>query len=116
MTTQAAIAEQTLPDIFYEDPEPIEDGMLQEPIISLMIVMLRNWFKGKNVFVSAGGFIFWNRFNGNDRIAPDGYIALETDPNFVYRFPNYLIWEVGKPPDFVMEAASPSTADNDLGG
>ena len=115
MTTQAAIAEQTLPDIFYEDPEPIEDGMQQEPTITLLISMLRNWFEGRNVFVSAGGFIFWNRSNGNDRISPDSYIALDTDPDFVYRFPNYWIWEVGKPPDFVMEVASPSTASNDLG-
>ena len=115
MTTQATIAEKTLPDIFYEDPEPIEDGMHQEPTITLLISMLRYWFKEKNVFVSAGGFIFWNRLNGNDRVAPDSYIALDVDPKFVYQFPNYLIWEVGKPPDLVLEVASPSTADNDLG-
>ncbi|MYE54175.1 MAG: hypothetical protein F4X34_03135, partial [Chloroflexi bacterium] len=28
---------------------------------------------------------------------------------------NYLVWEIGKVPDFVMEVASESTADNDLG-
>ena len=48
-------------------------------------------------------------------IAPDCYIALGADPDFVYQFPNYFIWEVGKPPDFVLEVASPSTAQNDLG-
>ena len=115
MTTQAVTTEQTLPAIFYEDPEPIEDGMQQEPTIHLLISMLRYWFRGRNVFIAAGGFIFWNRSNGNDRIGPDGFIALDTDPDFVYRFPNYWIWEVGKPPDLVMEVASPSTASNDLG-
>ena len=115
MTMQIATDRQNLPAIFYEDPEPIEDGMLQEPTITLLISMLRHWFRGKNVFVSAGGFIFWNRQNGNDRVGPDGYIALDTDPDFVYQFPNYLVWEIGKPPDFVMEVASPSTAANDMG-
>ena len=115
MTTRAAIVERTLPDIFYEDPERIEDDMQQAPTILHLLSMLTVWFKDKNVFVAAGGFIFWNRLNGNDRVSPDGFITLDTDPEFVYGFPNYLVWEVGKAPDFVMEVASKSTASNDLG-
>ena len=116
MTIPNATIERVLPDIFYEDPEPVEDGMHQEPTINLLVFMLRWWFSQRpDVFVSAGGFIFWNPANGNERIAPDCYIALDTDPDFVYQFPNYFIWEVGKPPDFVIEVASPSTASNDLG-
>ena len=115
MTTRAAIVERTLPDIFYEDPERIEDDMQQAPTILHLLSMLTVWFKDKNVFVAAGGFIFWNRLNGNDRVSPDGFITLDTDPEFVYGFPNYLVWEVGKPPDFVVEVASKSTASNDLG-
>ena len=116
MTIPNATIERVLPDIFYEDPEPVEDGMQQELTITLLAFMLRYWFSQRpNVFVSAGGFVFWNPANGNERIAPDCYIALETDSDFVYQFPNYFIWEVGKPPDFVLEVASPSTASNDLG-
>ena len=116
MTTMKAPTQRALPDIFYEDPEPIEDGMQQELTITLLAFMLRWWSSQRqNVFVSAGGFIFWNPANGNERIAPDCYIALDTDPAFVYQFPNYFLWEVGKPPDFVLEVASPSTARNDLG-
>ena len=115
MTTRTVVADRTLPDIFYEDPEPIEDGMLQEDTIVRLMFGLKAWFRGKNVFVASDGFIFWNRLNGNDRVGPDGFIALDTDPDFVYQFPNYLVWEVGKPPDFVMEVASKSTASNDLG-
>ncbi len=116
MTTMKAPTQRALPDIFYEDPEPVEDGMQQELTITLLAFMLRWWSSQRqNVFVSAGGFIFWNPANGNERIAPDCYIALDTDPAFVYQFPNYFLWEVGKPPDFVLEVASPSTARNDLG-
>ncbi len=116
MTTPKATIERVLPDTFYEDPEPVEDGMQQEQTITLLAFILRWWFRDSpDVFVSAGGFVFWNTANGNERVAPDCYIALETDPAFVYQFPNYFIWEVGKPPDFVLEVASPSTARNDLG-
>ncbi len=116
MTTTKAAVRQALPDIFYEDPEPVEDGMRQELTITLLAFILRWWFRDRSdVFVSAGGFVFYNPANGNDRVAPDCYIALGTDPAFVYQFPNYFVWEVGKPPDFVLEVASPSTASNDLG-
>ncbi len=115
MTTQVAADVQTLPDAFYEEPEPIEDGMQQEPIITLPLFILRRWFRGKNVFVGAGGFIFWNRFDAKEKLSPDGIVALDTDPDFIYEFPNYFLWEVNKPPDVVMEVASPSTASNDLG-
>ena len=115
MIMQIAADTETLPAIFYEDPEPIEDGMNQAPTILHLLSMLTVWFKDKNAFVSAGGFIFWNRLNGNERVAPDGFIALDTDPAFVQGFANYYLWEVGKAPDFVMEVASPSTAHNDMG-
>ena len=116
MTTRNATVERVLPDIFYEDPEPVEDGMQQELTITHLAFVLRWWFSQRpDVFVSAGGFIFWNPANGNERIAPDCYIALGADPDFVYQFPNYFTWEVGKPPDFVLEVASPSTASSDLG-
>ena len=41
MTTSSAITERVLPDIFYEDPEPVEDGMQQELTITLLAFMLR---------------------------------------------------------------------------
>ena len=116
MATIKSTLELALPDIFYEDPEPVEDHMLQEPTITNLAFFLRSWFQPRgNVFVSAGGFVFYNPSNGNDRIAPDCYIALDVAPDYVYQFPNFFIWEVGKPPDFVLEVASPSTAANDLG-
>ena len=116
MTAREATLERVLPDIFYEEPERIEDDMHQEPTISLLVFMLRWWFSGRtDVFIGAGGFVFWNPDNGNDRVGPDCFITLGTDPDFVYQFPNYFVWEVGKTPDLVLEVASPSTASNDLG-
>ncbi len=106
-----------LPSIFYEDPEPVEDGMQQAPIIVEIAHMLTNYFRSDpEVFVSAGGFIFYDPDNGNRRIAPDLYVAFDVDAEGIWEnLANYWMWEVGKPPDFVMEVASPSTASNDLG-
>ena len=106
-----------LPSIFYEDPEPVEDGMQQAPVIIRVASMLTGYFRGEtDVFVSAGGFIFYDPDNGNRRIAPDLYIAFDVDVEGIRQnLPNYWMWEVGKPPDFAMEVASPSTASNDTG-
>ena len=54
---------KTLPDIFYEDPEPVEDGMQQAPIIVEIAYLLTAFFRSEpEVFVSAGGFIFYGPF------------------------------------------------------
>ena len=50
-----------------------------------------------------------------ERRVPDLLIAFGVDPA-AYRARNgYVISEQGKPPDFVLEVASPSTADTDVG-
>ena len=110
-------APERLPDIFYEDPEPVEDGMLQWKPMHKISDLLERYYRGRpGVFTSGGGFIMYNRANGNDRVAPDFYIAFDVDLDFIYEhLPNFWIWETGKAPDFALEVASPSTAANDLG-
>ena len=107
-----------LPSIFYEEPEKLEDGMQQSFIILEVAPLIVSRFRGdRNILVSAGGFIFYDRTDGNRRVAPDLYVSFDVDVRGIMDdyMPNYLIWLHGKPPDFVMEVASPSTADNDLG-
>ena len=108
---------RTLPDIFYEEPEPVEDGMRQSPFIHRIAHLLRERYEDSpDVFVSTGGYVSYDITNGNRRVAPDCYIAFDVDAAGIYaNLPNFWIWEIGKAPDFVMEVASPSTAANDLG-
>ena len=112
-----AFKHRTLPDIFYEDPEPVEDGLQQTPHIHRITHLLTERYKDQpDVFVSSGGFVNYDAGNGNRRVAPDLYIAFDVDVAGIYtNLPNFWTWEVGKAPDFVLEVASPSTAANDLG-
>ena len=41
------------------------------------------------------------------------YVAFDVDAEAIRRRNGYLIWEVGKPPDVVLEVASETTASND---
>ena len=46
---------------------------------------------------------------------PTANVAFGVDVDAILRNNTYLLWDVGKPPDFVLEIGSSSTATNDLG-
>ena len=114
-TTQTLI--RTLPDIFYEDPEPVEDGMQQAiPLIELVSLLHKYYVDRSDVYVGGGGFVMYVEKNGNARVAPDCDIAFGVDEAGIReKMVNFWVWRIGKVPDFVMEMASPSTAANNLG-
>lgn len=107
-----------LPDEFYDEPEGLEDGMRQIPVIVEISHMLTRFFENDpTVIVSATDFIFYDRTNGNRRVAPDIYVVFGVDAERIRQeLPNYWAWEVGKAPDFALEVASETTARNDLEG
>ena len=108
---------RTLPDIFYEEPEGLEEGMRQESTIDRIKRSLQERYQNsEDVFISNGVFLSYDINNGNARVCPDLFIAFGVDaPTIRVNLPNFWVWETGKVPDFVMEVASPSTAANDLG-
>ena len=107
---------RTLPGIFYEEPEPVEDGMLQDLPMRYLIRLLDERYEDRDdVFMSGVVFISYDQRNGNARVAPDFFIAFGVDAAAIrVNLPNFWLWETGKAPDWVMEVASPSTARNDL--
>ena len=108
---------RTLPDVFYEEPEPVADGMQQERPIDRIGHLLRQRYEDQpDVFISGGVFVSYDVTDGNRRVKPDLFIAFDVDNAGIREnLPNFWIWEIGKAPDFVMAVASPSTAANDLG-
>ena len=95
------------------DP-PREPDMQQEEHIYHFFGALRPYFAGcEDVLISGGGYV---RVNPGDPIelAPDGLFARNiSNPSAIIARNGYVISEVGKPPDLVLEVASRSTGRRD---
>ena len=121
MATTGAITNawlnKTLPDIFYEQMVLAEEPVVQERALDRIKRLLVELFEDlPDVFVSGAFYICYDITDGNRRLQPDCIIVFDVDAEAIrLNLPNYWIWEVGKPPDFVMEIASPTTSSNDLG-
>lgn len=124
MTTK--LAYQYITEIDYaslefdpDEPEPLPEGMYQNPIIFPAISILSAHFgadyRQNDVFIDTNTFICYDPSNLNVRVGPDCYIAFGVEAGAIERRKLYLPWEVGKPPDFVLEVASESTAREDVG-
>ena len=116
-TITNAWVDRTLPDIFYEEPEPPEDALVQERAVHRIIHLLWELYEDRSdVFISGAFYVAYDATDGNRRVQPDCFIAFDVDAETIRQnLPNYWVWEVGKAPDLVIEVASPSTAANDLG-
>ena len=103
-----------------DDPEPLPDGMFQYPvfeeILHVLGVHLDTLHPPGNVFRSSNTFICYDPADLNVRVGPDFYAALGVDAPAIEKRKMYLPWEAGKPPDFVLEVGSESTARHDVTG
>ncbi len=116
MVTQAPTA------IAYPETDgmPLPDGETQAPqyvrVLGTVTIHFRNVPGAR---VNGNTFIYYQEGNRNRRISPDCYVLLDMSPEAEESFERnntYLLWEVGKAPDFVLEIGSESTADVDMGG
>ena len=107
-------------DIHYpdSDDEPLPDGRYQEPYFTEIVGTVREHFRDRpDVEVSGNTFIYYEEGNPRRFISPDLHVTLgvtaEGFASMDYRN-TYLVWEIGKPADFVLEIASESTARRDV--
>ena len=99
------------------DPEPMPDGMQQNPHILYVMQILADVLTDRlDTFADTNTIVYYDPTNRNRRLQPDVYVAFDVDADAIRRRNGYLIWEVGKPPDVVLEVASEITASNDTGG
>ena len=113
----AAPPEQQYPDYwsYLPDPEPVEDAMQQLPTITRIVPMIEGHFSDRpDVLVAGEAYLCWDRSNRNAKLSPDCMVALGVNPEDVEIKNGYLIWEIGKPPDVVIEVASEHTSRADL--
>ena len=99
------------------EPGPMPDAMLQEPILRGLLAVLSSRARARNpgqpLFDTSNTILCYDPGDLNVRVSPDYYFAVGIDPETVYHRAIYRTWVQGKPPDFVLEVASPSTVRND---
>ncbi len=103
--------------IFYpEQPDPLPDGMYQfRKLVHSMDILAWRYDGREDVLVSGNNAVYYQQGNPRVHRSPDGFIAFGVDRDAILLENGYKVWEVGKPPDWVLEIASPSTASVDLG-
>lgn len=104
--------------VFYPetDGKPLPDGEYQAPLYIEIVGTLQTHFSHRpDVHVNGNTMFYYEEGNPRRVISPDCYVAFNVDVDRIFRNNTYLLWEMGKPPDFVLEIGSPSTRRNDLG-
>ena len=116
--TALAADTSTRTEVFYPETDgmPLPDGHYQSEHLYDLLTMLKVFFARRDdVVVSGDIFIYYVEGNPRVTVAPDCFVVIGVGVESFERNDTYLIWDVGKSPDFVLEIGSPSTWRNDLG-
>ena len=101
------------------DGMPFPDGEFQSPLFRRIVGDIDDRYRDvPGAKVNGNTFIYFVEGNPRRSISPDCYVALGLSPEAlesIERNNVYLLWEVGRAPDFVLEIGSESTADADMG-
>ena len=110
---RTAVAPETV-DYPDSDGLPMAENDFQLRTMTYAIEALASHFRTRSdVYVSGDLFVYHEENNNTARVAPDVFVVFGVPD---HRRRTYLVWREGKAPDFVMEVASPSTWQTDLGG
>ena len=105
----------------YNPDEPVlkPDAMQQNPplheILGLLASRFTDFQRRLDVFLDSNTILCYDQDDLNVRVSPDVYLAFGVDAQAIRQRKLYLPWEVGKPPDWVLEVASVSTGREDVG-
>ena len=102
------------PDVAEKSEDAMEQNLEMDEIIGVLRAYLTEFNRRPDVFLDRETNICYNPRNLNVRIVPDVYVAFGVDAKAIRPRKLYLPWEVGKPPDWVLEIASDSTKRNDI--
>ena len=99
------------------DSEPMPDPFFQIPYFVALIEMLNRWFDEAKIDALAAGnnFIYYlDELGKTVPISPGIIVMFDIDIDDLYKRGSYFVDLIGKPPGFVMEIGSKSTAQVDL--
>ena len=96
------------------DPPQKLDGMQESRyIFNARFVIERHFKDRQDVLINGYGYLCHSTRNRRDWTYPDVIVAFGLDPGAIEARNGYVIDEIGKPPEFVLEVASKSTGEKD---
>ena len=98
------------------DSKPLPDGEYQSPIFRDVVGTLETHFRDRpGVHVNGNTLFYYEEGDPRRVVSPDCYVVFAVNVEIIFLNNTYLLWEMGKPPDLVLEIGSASTARHDLG-
>ena len=116
MTTRSTLKPQIADYSHLEplpDPEREPDMQQTEGIFSFHGILRPHFAHRDDMLISGEGYLRHEATNDAERLAPDCIVTFGVNPEGIIARNGYVISEVGKPPDFVLEVASRSTGRRD---
>ena len=95
------------------DPPRERDMQQFEGVHAFTSALVPHFGLRDDVLISGEGFLRREATNDAERLAPDVVVTFGVNPRAIIARNGYVISEVGKPPDFVLEVASRSTGRRD---
>ena len=102
------------PDYILPDPPRIIDMMRSDLTLTMSSVLKIHFGRRKDVLVAGYGYLRQDPMDESERFAPNVVVAFGVDPKAIISRNGYIISEVGKPPDFIMEVATRFSATPDF--
>ena len=95
------------------DPPRIPDMQQYTRIAAFDRFLSAHFGQRADVLICGSGYLRHEAGNDAERLAPDCMVVFGVNPDAIVARNGYVISEVGKPPDFVLEVASRSTGRRD---
>ncbi len=95
------------------DPPRIRDMQQYNRLVAFDSILRAHFAQRSDVLISGQGYLRHEAGNDAERLAPDCVVAFGVNPAAIVARNGYVISEVGKPPDLVLEVASRSTGRRD---
>ncbi len=96
-------------------PEAMDQERPIHAILGLLASRFTDFEQRPDTFLSSNTILCYDRRDLNVRVSPDVYLAFGVEADAIRERKLYLPWEVGKPPDWVLEIGSSSTGPEDVG-
>ncbi len=96
-------------------PDAMQQNLQLLEIFGLLSAHYTDFNHRPDVFLDSNTILCYDPDDLNVRVSPDVYLAFGVDAHAIRQRKLYLPWEVGKPPDWVLEIGSSSTGPEDVG-